>query len=154
MDTLVPTIVALFRTVHAQIREEVRDLDAAALHWRPGPDTSSIATLVIHTLGSEGDVLRAVRGLPSDRDRDAEFVPGGETAADLLRRLDAADALLDEVGAGISIADLEAMRPRGDRPPQTGLNWLLGNFGHAREHLAQLQLTKQLYQQQKQEERA
>jgi hypothetical protein len=41
--------------------------------------------------------------------------------------------------------DLVAIRPRGDRPPQTGLHWLLSNYGHAREHLAHIQLTKQLY---------
>ena len=42
-------------------------------------------------------------------------------------------------------ADLTEMRPRGDRPPQPGIVWLLGNYGHAREHLAQAELTKQLY---------
>jgi hypothetical protein len=43
--------------------------------------------------------------------------------------------------------DLAAIRPRGDRPPQTGLYWLLSNYGHAREHLAHIQLTKQIYAQ-------
>jgi hypothetical protein len=37
------------------------------------------------------------------------------------------------------------MRPRGDRPPKLGLEWLVSNYGHAREHLAQIELTKQLY---------
>ena len=37
------------------------------------------------------------------------------------------------------------MRPRGDNPPRPGIEWLITNYGHAREHLAQIQLTKQLY---------
>ena len=37
-------------------------------------------------------------------------------------------------------------RPRGDRPPRAGLVWLFENYGHAREHLAQMELTKQLYE--------
>jgi hypothetical protein len=45
----------------------------------------------------------------------------------------------------ITAEDLAAERPRADRPPETGLHWLLTNYGHAREHLAHIQLTKQLY---------
>ena len=41
--------------------------------------------------------------------------------------------------------DLLGMRPRGDNPPRPGIEWLITNYGHAREHLAQIQLTKQLY---------
>ena len=46
---------------------------------------------------------------------------------------------------GVAGLYLSADRPRGDRPPQPGLVWLLTNYGHAREHLAQMELTKQLY---------
>ncbi len=28
---------------------------------------------------------------------------------------------------------------------RSGLTWLVGNYGHAREHLGHIQLTKQLY---------
>jgi hypothetical protein len=45
----------------------------------------------------------------------------------------------------ITAEDLAAERPRADRPAETGLHWLLTNYGHAREHLAHIQLTKQLY---------
>jgi hypothetical protein len=45
----------------------------------------------------------------------------------------------------LTAAGLTEMRPRGDRPPKPGLEWLLSNYGHAREHLAQIQLTKQLF---------
>lgn len=145
MDPVVATIIDLFRAVHAQLREEVHGLEAAALDWTPAPETNSLAALVVHTLGSEAEVLRTVRAVPGDRDRDAEFRVRQETAERLVAALDAGDALLRELGSGITAADLAAVRERGEREPQTGLYWLLSNYGHAREHLAHVQLTKQLY---------
>ncbi len=148
MEPVVETVRDLFLAVHAHLQDEVRGLDAAALNWTPGPDTNSIAALVVHTLGSEAEVLRTVRALPGERDRDAEFRRRAETADELIRLLDGGDAYLREMTSGISADDLAASRPRGDRPPQTGHHWLISNYGHAREHLAHIQLTKQLYQQQ------
>ena len=146
MEPVVETVGRLFKAVHAQLREEVRGLDAAALNWTPGLETNAIAVLVVHTLGSEAEVLRTVSATPGTRDRDAEFRIRDQTADELIGRLDAADAYLDEVTARITAEDLAAARPRGDLPPQTGLHWLISNYGHAREHLAHVQLTKQLYQ--------
>jgi len=41
---------------------------------------------------------------------------------------------------------LRALIPRPNKPiPQSGFFWLMRNYGHLREHLAQIQLTKQLY---------
>jgi hypothetical protein len=147
MDPTVATIVELNKGVHGAIRRVVADLDAEALAWTPGAETSSISVLVVHTLGSEAAMLRQVRGLPWIRDRDAEFVVRATTATELLARLDEADALLDEHAAAISADDLAAIRERPGRDPSPGRYWLIGNYGHAREHLAHMQLTKQLYQQ-------
>lgn len=144
MEALVETVRELYRKVHADLRAEVRGLDAAALNWSPGDETNSIAALVVHTLGSEAEVLRTVRGIAGDRDRDAEFLARAETADDLVRALDAGDRLLDELTDGIGATDLAAVRERGEREPQTGLYWLVSNYGHAREHLAHVQLTKQV----------
>ncbi len=145
MDAVVETVRELFRAAHADLRSEVRGLDAAALNWTPGEGTNSIAALVVHTLGSEAEVLRTVRAVAGERDRDAEFRVSAETASDLVQALDDGDALLDELTEGMTATDLAAVRPRGDREPQTGLYWLLSNYGHAREHLAHVQLSKQLY---------
>ena len=145
MEPVVATVVELYRGVHEALREEVRDLDPAALNWAPAPETNSVGVLVVHTLGSEAEVLRTVRGVSGQRDRDAEFRVEAETVDELIRRLDEADAYLDEMASGITAEDLAAIRPRGDRPPKTGLHWLVSNYGHAREHLAHVQLTMQLY---------
>lgn len=146
MEQVVESLAEYLRAAHRQMRAAIQDLDAAALNWTPGPETNSIATLVVHSLGSEGETLRIVRGLPSDRDREAEFRTRVSGVEELLRRIDEADALLEESVPAITAEDLQALRTRPGRPPQSGLSWLLRAFGHLREHLAHLELTKQFYQ--------
>jgi len=137
-------IGGLFHEVHQGIREQVQGADRHALNWKPHPEANSVAVLVVHTLGSEREMIRAVRLISTERDRPAEF-KAEAGAADLLALLDRADRELDQHVGALTAADLSEMRPRGDRPPKPGLEWLLSNYGHAREHLAQIQLTKQLY---------
>ncbi|MGZ3336665.1 MAG: DinB family protein [Isosphaeraceae bacterium] len=138
------TVRAGFRDVHDKIREITGALDADALNWKPHPEANSIAVLVTHTLGSEREMLAAVRGIKLERDRPSEFrVESG--AKDLAALIDRADADLDEHTAAITAEDLTAPRARGDREPRPGFEWLLTNYGHAREHLAQIELTLQLY---------
>ncbi len=138
------TVGRLFHELHQGIREQVEGVDRDAINWKPHPDANSVAVLVVHTLGSEREMIRAVRMVSTERDRPAEFKAEAE-AADLLALLDRADRELDEHIGALTAADLSEMRPRGDRPPKPGLEWLVSNYGHAREHLAQIQLTRQLY---------
>ncbi|GAC1642210.1 MAG: hypothetical protein PVS2B1_05810 [Candidatus Dormibacteraceae bacterium] len=142
--TVAATVGALYYSVHDKMREQVRGIDQGTLNWKPLPLANSIAALIVHTLASEREALRAVRELPTERDRDAEFKAEGDEAG-LLAMLDEADRDVDELTGAMTAADLTQMRPRGDRPPKPGLDWLLSNYGHAREHLAQMELTKQLY---------
>ena len=88
---------------------------------------------------------RLVAGVSGARDRDAEFVPQQVTKQHLLTRLDAADALLVDLAPRIGSAELEAIRERPERNPHSALHWLVTNYGHAREHLAHIELTLQLY---------
>jgi hypothetical protein len=138
------TVGRLFHEVHEGIRKQVEGADRDALNWKPHPDANSVAVLVVHTLGSEREMIRAVRMLSTERDRPAEFKAEAD-AADLLALLDRADRELDEHVEALTAADLTEMRPRGDRPPKPGLEWLVSNYGHAREHLAQILLTIQLH---------
>jgi hypothetical protein len=142
--TAADTVGRLFHEVHEGIRKQVEGADRDALNWKPHPDANSVAVLVVHTLGSEREMIRAVRMLSTERDRPAEFQAEAD-AADLLALLDRADRELDEHVGALTAADLTEMRPRGDRPPKPGLEWLVSNYGHAREHLAQILLTIQLH---------
>jgi hypothetical protein len=143
--TVADTIGSVFRSLHQDIRERLGGLDDEELNWQPLPEANSIAVLVVHTLGSEREMLRAVRKLATERDRPAEF-KAQASAQDLLALLDLADRDWDEHCGALTADDLTELRPRGDRPPKPGLEWLLTNYGHAREHLAQIDLTKQLYE--------
>ena len=139
------TVGTGLRDVHDKLREITSGMDAEALNWKPHPEANSIAVLVTHTLGSEREMLAAVRGVTVARDRPSEF-RAEANAGDLAALIDRADAeLVDHIRA-ITPEDLTTPRPRGDRPPRPGLDWLVTNYGHAREHLAQVELTRQLYE--------
>ncbi len=133
-----------FHELHENLRRQVRGLDAGTLNWRPLPKANSIAVLVTHTIGSELEMIRSVRKVPTERDRDSEFKAEADSDG-LLKMIDAADKETAEHLAAITPSDLTEPRPRGDRPPRPGIVWLTTNYGHAREHLAQIELTKQLY---------
>ena len=145
MDLCTSTTLDLFRDVYRNLEAEVRGLSGDQLTWTPAPETNSIAVLVVHTIGSAEEVIRIVRGLSSDRDREAEFIPNDLSERALFEHLASALRFIDETATGITEGDLAAIRPRPNRDPHSGMYWLLNNYGHAREHLAHIQLTKQLY---------
>lgn len=134
----------LFADMHENLRKQVRGLDDGTLNWRPLPKANSIAVLVTHILGSELEMMRSVRSQPTQRDRDSEF-KAEAGAARLLEMIDDADHEIRDSIAALTEQDMTELRPRGDRPPRPGIYWLISNYGHAREHLAQIELTKQLY---------
>jgi hypothetical protein len=141
---VVRTFGELFGRLHERFREQVRGLDHGTLNWRPLPKANSIAVLVAHSLGSEREVIRAVRMLPSDRDRDAEFKIEMDED-ELLALIDRIDGEMRQHLREVTAQDLVEDRERKDHEAHTGLYWLVSNYGHAREHLAQIELTKQLY---------
>lgn len=143
-EPVVDALNKLFAEVHENLRAQVRGLDSGTLNWRPLPKANSIAVLVTHSIGSEMEMIRSVRRVPSRRDRDSEFKAEADSGA-LLKMIDAADAEMAEHLGAVTSEDLSELRPRGDRPPRPGIEWLTSNYGHVREHLAQIELTKQLY---------
>lgn len=136
--------VAAYHEMHEQYRDHVRGLDHGTLNWSPLPKANSIAVLVTHAITSEREMLHGVRNVVIPRDRDSEFRAESD-ADELLALIDAADRDVDELVPAIVAADLTDLRPRGKFEPQPGIYWLVTNYGHAREHLAQMMLTKQLY---------
>jgi len=146
-DAWVQDIIELHQAVHQQLREEIANLDSAALNWTPAPDTSSVGTIVTHALGAEAEMLRNLLQIPTDRDRDAEFAAQSHTPDSLVGLLDTADDDLQHLATRLGEGGLRAVLARPHKPvPQSGLYWLVRNYGHLREHLAQVWLTKQLYE--------
>jgi len=146
-DGVPSTALALFRQVHQQLRDELDGLDDEALNWVPMPRANSIATIIRHLVGSETEALRCVAGITCERDRDAEFVGPGLTRADVLRLLEEADTLISELEPRIGTSRLSAKFALPTCPPEeerAGLTWLIGTYGHSREHVGQVQITIQL----------
>jgi hypothetical protein len=139
-------IIALHQAAHRQLREEVAGLDAEALNWTPGPETSSIGTIIMHALGAEAEMLRNLLGIPTERDRDAEFASQVHQPEFIQQLLADAEAGWEQLAPHLGEAEFRTLVPRPNKPiPQSGLFWLVRNYGHLREHVAQVMLTRQLY---------
>lgn len=144
-DRAIAALIAGYRTVHQRFRETLAALDPALLHRRPAPATDSIAALIQHTLDAEREVARLVAGIPAPRDPAAAFpsAAAGLDLASLRAAIDATDALLDELAPHFTPDRLTAAIERPDRETRPGIGWLIDAYGHARAHLARLELTRQ-----------
>ena len=141
-------MLTLFEQLHDQVREEIAGLDDAAVNWSPGPGANTIATIVTHLVGSEAETLRCVAGVPCTRDREGEFSRGHRAVAEIVDELRRADELIAALRLEIGWRRLRTVMtlptlPAAER--RSGLTWLVGNYGHAREHVGHIQLTTQLY---------
>jgi uncharacterized damage-inducible protein DinB len=145
-DQYLKDIRALHRAVHKQMLAEIADLESEVLNWTPALETSSIGTIITHALGAEAEMLRNLLGIPTERNRDDEFSAQDYGRDELEERISRAEADWDTLGSRLSESELRTLIPRPNKPtPESGLFWLMRNYGHLREHLAQIQLTRQLY---------
>ena len=140
-------VTALFHQLHGELRALIVECDHETLNFVPCQGANSIATIVTHLLGSEAETLRTVAGVDSVRDRESEFRTGEQTGEALLAQVDGADALLNDLAAALTAERLK-MRVRLPTLPESetrpGMTWLIGNLGHAREHVGHAHLTRQL----------
>jgi len=147
-----PTIVAareLFDEAFGGMRDAIEGLSAEALAWRPPADDSNpITVLAVHSMHSTRWWLTASRGLPlPDRDRPSEFV--AETGGDA-ELLEFFDRMVTECRGRLDPAEPfepDAERSIPDDEPVSAAWALLHALEHLREHVAQAQLTRQLWEQ-------
>ena len=149
MQTYFKEYLSLLQDCHNGILEALEGLPPAALDWVPGADMNSISVLVFHLTGAErfwiGDVAAQE---PKERDRDAEFRVHDVGMDVLKNRL--ADNLEYARGAleKFTVQDLETTRksPRDGR--EYTVAWsLLHALDHDTNHLGQIQITRQLWEQ-------
>jgi len=139
-------IVDAFQGLLRQLDAEIEGLDREVLGWKPAPDTTAISNLVLHVIGAMKVGFTVLSGEPQERDRAAEFEAAPLSAAELTARVSAAEHDLEQYRDRLSVADLLAIRHRPARDFRaSGLRVLLIAWGHATEHLAQVRLTRQLY---------
>ena len=136
----------------AGMRPAIEGASADALNWRPaGEETNSIGILVVHAMTSTRTWLSVAVGAPEpERDRDAEFRTVVRDPAELLATFDrlageCRAALATEDQVDWAAARTPARHP-GSAPETITAGWaLLHALEHLREHVAHLQLTRQLW---------
>ena len=149
MQTFFEEYLNILQTCHADILKALDGLPPAALDWIPGPDMNSISVLVFHLTGAErywiGDVAAQD---PTERDRDAEFKVH-EVGTDVLKKrltdnTEYARIALEK----FTIQDLEATRVSARDGREFTMAWaLIHALEHSTLHLGQIQLTRQLWEQ-------
>ena len=141
----------LLRRNRDDMRAAIDGLPPDALNWRPaGDDTSSIAAIANHSLLSTRHWFSVAVGGPlPDRDRPREFEFTARDAAELLAFTDGLfEQCLDLVDKGRSV-DWGALRRHWDagRDIELFAAWaLLHAVEHLREHVGQISLTRQLWE--------
>ena len=142
-----PTIEAARSIVEGRLAAIRAGLDGAStesLNWRPaGPDSNSMAVLTVHALSSTRFWLSvALDAPPADRDRDSEFRTEVAGLDELLAFVDRVEpdirAALDG-GAGYEPG------ARREAKDVTAAWALLLAVEHLGEHVAHLELTRQLW---------
>ncbi len=151
-DPILTSARAVLRAARDDIHAAIDGLPTDALNWRPTPeDTNSIAVLAIHSLTSTRTWLAVAvdEPLPS-RDRDAEFEATARTPAELLHFVDSATAVCLDLVSKERTVDWSALRRHWaqEQDVQPLAAWaLLHALEHLREHVGQISLTRQLWEQ-------
>lgn len=139
--------VERLREARAKVLKALDGLTADALNWHPLPDeTNSLYALAVHSLGAERHWVHEVVGLRKvERDRAAEFRARGEEVAALQAPYDAAARESEEILARLVELDMAALR--GEPPDAHAVRWcILHVIEHYSEHLGQMHLTRQLWE--------
>ena len=120
-------------------------LDGEALDWKPLDDANSLYVLATHTMGNvRHNLLNVLCGLPITRDRDAEFVVSGGSAAEIEARWNELKARISSAIEDLPAAEMDRERDDPNRGIITGRELLLFVARHAAEHYGQAQLTRDL----------
>ena len=145
MDAFREAAMIVLRQQEASYRAVIAGLPEAALNWRPGAETNSLAVLVAHAWGAAQAWTARAGGTEIPRDRDAEFrVVMNETQ--LVTLLDAAAARVAASVAALDPATYNDIR-RAPQEERTVAWCLLHAIEHNQEHLGQALLTRQLWEQ-------
>ena len=155
MHTFFQVFLERLTALHQDTLKAIDGLPAEALDWtplsNPSADMNSINILVAHFCGAErywiGDVSL---GDLSGRVRAAEFQVRGMSVDDLIARINAATNYAKIAIEKLTLEDLAAER----KSPRDGhvftVSWaLLHALEHTAIHLGHIQITRQLWDEQK-----
>ncbi|MPZ50387.1 MAG: DUF664 domain-containing protein [Dehalococcoidia bacterium] len=148
-----PAFVSAARDIYSdsvsEMRRTLEGVTTAGLNWRPvAQDANSLAALAVHAMGATHNWLCIAFGatLP-ERDRASEFRAQAETADGLLALVDEFARRCDQLFDANPDLDGSILRATGGEGQSTAAWALFHAIEHLREHLGQLYLTRQLWEQ-------
>lgn len=146
MEAVTAALRDLFDDQKAAMREVVGGLSAEAVNWAPaGGETNSIAQMLSHALEAERFLVASAVGVTLERNREAQFAVQIGAADELLAEIDRTAGLvngwLDQL-----TAERLAAETTGRAVPRSGAWMAIHALEHAREHVGQALLTRQLYE--------
>ncbi len=131
----------------ADVLKILEGLNAEALNWRPLPDeTNSIYALAAHALSAERYRIHAqVGGCQIERDRSAEFRATGDDVSALLAQYEVVAKESKAILEQLTEAEMDVLH--GQAPDKFTFRWcILHVIGHYAEHVGQMALTRQLWE--------
>jgi uncharacterized damage-inducible protein DinB len=141
----------LLESQHNSICQAIADLPSEALDWSPGPEMNSMGIITAHVAGSMRYWIGDIAGNePSDRNRETEFQTQRVDAAALVARLEAALTHSRTVLERLTLEDLNIKRFSPRHGEEYSVPWaLLHALEHTALHVGHIQVTRQLWAQQK-----
>lgn len=146
MDPIRTAVLAKFREQAEGFLAVIRGLPDAAMNWRPGAETNSIAVLVAHTWGAAQAWTARAGGTEIERDRAAEFrvaLDGAEYEALIRQARDRVAGFLAEIDPATYGDD--RVTPSGEH--FTVAMCLIHAVEHTQEHYGHACLTRQMWEQ-------
>ncbi len=140
------TYISVLRDCRSNLLQTLEGLNVDALNWHPLPEeANSVYALAFHSLGAERRwIHQVVGGRQIERDREAEFHTEGDNVAALQMMYEAVARDSEEILGKLTEADMDAVRPE---PKPHSVRWcILHIIEHYNEHLGQIRLTRQLWE--------
>lgn len=155
VDPFLAAVEKVFDTTMVDMRAAIDGAPPESLNWRPGgEDTNSIAVLATHSLHSTRAWLAVGLDAPRPaRDRPSEFEAQAPDATALLAMLDDFGGQCRTIIQSARDVDWTALR-RPDSRARPGADYeetaawaLVHALEHLREHVGQMALTRQMWEQ-------
>lgn len=137
------------RVLRAKVFETLDGLDAEALNWTPAAgDTNSLFVLATHCIGSEHGWMFEILGRgDKTRNRPAEFIAAGDDLSALREQYARVTQETETLLATRTLDDLLTTRYRTPYDDVSERWIVLHVIEHYSEHLGQMFLTRQLWEQ-------
>ncbi len=145
------TYLERLNALRSELFKTLEGLDAQALNWTPLPqETNSLFVLATHSLGAEqGWIAEVIGGVPPTRVRAKEFLAHGNDVNELRERFEVVAHESETVLLALAETDLNQTRAREPYGTVT-VRWIIIHvIEHYAEHLGQIQLTRQLWENRK-----